>query len=81
MSAVGDTPLVCLAARGICTARTRDLIAPTDGGDPLHEDLNGWAAGVVGLINRIKSVAGKSKVEDLDKGAGGNVVGDNNIAE
>ena len=36
---------------------------------------------VVGRINRIKSEARKSKVESLDKGARGKVVGDDNIAE
>ena len=70
-----------LIIRGICAASLRYLFVPCDGGDPLHENLNGCAARVVGRINRIKSEARKSKVESLDKGARGKVVGDDNIAE
>ena len=54
--------------------------AAADGGDPVYENLNGSVARVAGGIDWIKSVARKSKVEGLDERAGGEVVGDNNIA-
>src|SRR5262249_8501576 len=50
------------------------------GGDPPYEHLNDIAARVVGGIDRIKTVARKSKIERLDQSARGKVVGDDNIA-
>ena len=80
MSAVCYAIQSCLIARGICAASMRYLFVPCDGGDPLYENLNGCATRVVGRIDRIKSVARKSKVKGLDKGARGKVFGDDNIA-
>ena len=44
------------------------------------EYFNDCSARVIGGKDRIESVPGKSEIERFDKGAGGEVVGDDNIA-
>ena len=79
LSAICIEIIICcrVAARPLLVSRP----AAADGGDPLHENLNGCAARVVGRIDWIKSEARKSKIEGLDKSARSKVVGDDNIAE
>lgn len=44
------------------------------------ENFNDCSARVIRGKDRIESVAGKGEIERFDKGAGGEVVGDDNIA-